>query len=543
MGTSTKEIIESGKAVLGVEFGSTRIKAVLTDPSNKPVAKGFFQWENRFEDGFWTYPIQDVWTGLQKAYSSLCDDVKDKYGVKIKKLAAMGFSAMMHGYLAFDAKGDLLVPFRTWRNTTTQKAAGILTSEFSFKIPQRWSIAHLYQAILNDEEHVKNISFITTLAGYVHWKLTGEKVLGIGDASGMFPVDSLTFSYDKNLIDIFNNLICDKNYPWSIQDILPQIKLSGDFSGELTEEGAKLIDPTGNLEAKIPVCPPEGDAATGLTATNCVAPYTGSVSSGTSIFAMVVLEKSSPDYNTEFDMVTTPTGNPVAMVHCNNCTSDLNAWVKLFGEVSSVFGGETDMNKLFETLYKKALDGSSDCGGLLSYNFLSGEHTLGIDSGIPMFLRLPGSDFNLANFMRSQLYSSMAALKINMERLLEKDKINIKQLVGHGGLFKTKEVAQKFMAGALNTPISVIETADEGGAFGMALLASYMLRKEKYPSLEEFLLEEVFDKSQISTVYPTESDTYGFQKYIDAYKKYFTAEKEALESWGKKEMSLNARKT
>ncbi|NLI58764.1 MAG: ATPase [Clostridium sp.] len=533
MKTSTKEIIESGKAILGVEFGSTRIKAVLIDPSNKPIAKGYFQWENSFENGFWTYPIQDVWTGLQKAYSSLCDDVKDKYGVKIEKLAAMGFSAMMHGYLAFDSEGNLLVPFRTWRNTTTQKAADTLTSKFNFKIPQRWSIAHLYQAILNNEEHVKDISFITTLAGYVHWQLTGEKVLGIGDASGMFPIDGLTYSYDKNFINIFNNLIYDKNYPWQIQDILPQIKLAGDFSGELTEDGAKLIDPTGTLEAKIPVCPPEGDAATGLTATNCVAPYTGSISSGTSIFAMVVLEKSSSDYNTEFDIVATPTGNPVAMVHCNNCTSDLNAWVKLFSEISSVLGGETDMNKIFETLYKKALDGSNDCGGLLSYNFLSGEPVLNIDAGIPMFIRLPDSDFNLANFMRSQLYTSMAALKISMDRMLKKDKSKIKQLVGHGGLFKTEGVAQKFMASALNMPISVIETADEGGSFGMALLASYMLNKEKYQSLEDFLLGDVFDKSQITTIHPTKSETYGFQKYLDIYKGYFGTETEALKSWKK----------
>ncbi|AUG57753.1 xylulokinase [Acetivibrio saccincola] len=539
MKTLTREIIENGKAVLGVEFGSTRIKAVLIDPSNKPVAKGFFQWENRFENGFWTYPVQDIWTGLKKAYSSLCDDVKNKYGVEIKKLAAIGFSAMMHGYLAFDSKGNLLVPFRTWRNTTTQKAAEILTSKFSFRIPQRWSIAHLYQAILNDEEHVKDISFITTLAGYIHWKLTGEKVLGIGDASGMFPVDSQTYSYDENLIDIFNNLISGKKYPWKIQDILPKIKLAGEFSGELTEEGAKLIDPNGNLEAKIPLCPPEGDAGTGLTATNCVAPYTGSISSGTSIFAMVVLDKSSPDYNKEFDMVATPTGNPVAMVHCNNCTSGINAWVKLFSEVSHTLGGETDMNKIFEALYKKALDGSSDCGGLLSYNFLSGEPVLNLDSGIPMFMPLPGSDFNLGNFMRSQLYTSMAALKISMDRMLKKDKTKIKQLVGHGGLFKTKNVAQKFMADALGIPVSVIETADEGGAFGMALLASYMLNKEKYKSLEEFLLEEVFDKSEISTIHPSEMDTDGFQKYLDTYIKYLPVEKEAIELW-KKERSINA---
>lgn len=533
METSTKEIIETGKAVLGIEFGSTRIKAVLIDPSSKPIAKGFFEWENSFENGFWTYSIQDVWTGLQSAYRSLCDDVKNKYKTEIKKLASIGFSAMMHGYLALDSEDNLLVPFRTWRNTTTEKAAKILSSKFSFKIPLRWSIAHLYQAILDDEEHVKDISFITTLAGYVHWQLTGEKVLGIGDASGMFPVDFMCFSYDINMINTFNNLIYDKNYSWKLEDILPQIKLAGEFSGELTEDGAKLIDPTGTLEANIPICPPEGDAATGLTATNCVEPHTGSISSGTSIFAMVVLEETSSDYHNEFDIVATPTGNPVAMVHCNNCTSDLNAWVKLFSEISSVLGGETDMNKIFETLYKKALDGDSDSGGLLSYSFLSGEPVLNIDSGIPMFIRLPDSDFSLANFMRSKLYSSMVALKISMDKLFEKDKTKIKQLVGHGGLFKTKGVAQSFMASALNTPISVIETADEGGAWGIALLASYMLNKEKYQSLEEFLLAEVFEQSQISTINPTKSDTDGFEKYLDTYKQYFGAETEVLKSWKK----------
>lgn len=533
METLTKEIIKTGKAVLGIEFGSTRIKAILIDPSKKPIAKGFFEWENRFENGFWTYSIQDVWKGLQNAYRSLCDDVKNKYKIEIKRLASIGFSAMMHGYLAFDSKDDLLVPFRTWRNTTTGKAAEILSSKFSFKIPLRWSIAHLYQAILDDEEHVKDISFITTLAGYVHWKLTGKKVLGIGDASGMFPVDSTNYSYDKNMINIFNTLIYDKKLFLKLQDILPQIKLAGEFAGKLTEDGAKLIDPTGTLEAKIPLCPPEGDAATGLTATNCVSPYTGSISSGTSIFAMVVLEKKSPDYHNELDIVATPTGNPVAMVHCNNCTSDLNAWIKLFSEISSILGGETDMNKIFETLYKKALEGSSDCGNLLSYNFLSGEPVLNIDSGIPMFMRLPNSDFNLANFMRSKLYSSMAALKISMDKLFEKDKTKIKRLVGHGGLFKTKEVAQSFMASALNTPISVIETADEGGAWGIALLASYMLNKEKYQSLEEFLLVEVFDHSQVSTIQPTKSDTEGFEKYLDSYNQYFGVEKEAVKSWKK----------
>ncbi|MDQ2087178.1 FGGY-family carbohydrate kinase [Herbivorax sp. ANBcel31] len=539
MRTSTKEIIKTGKAVLGIEFGSTRIKAVLVDPSNKPIAKGFFEWENRFENGFWTYHIKDVWKGLQSAYRSLCDDVKNKYGIEIKKLAAIGFSAMMHGYLAFDREDNLLVPFRTWRNTTTEKAAKILTSKFSFKIPLRWSIAHLYQAVLDDEKHVKDISFITTLAGYVHWQLTGQKVLGVGDASGMFPVDSKSNSYDTNMVNIFNELICDKNHPWGLQDILPQIKHAGEFSGKLTKDGVKLIDPTENLEPGIPICPPEGDAATGLTATNCTSPHTGCISSGTSIFSMVVLEKSSSNHHNEFDMVATPTGNPVAMVHCNNCTSDLNAWVKLFCEISSILGGETDMNKVFETLYKKALDGSNDCGGLLSYNFLSGEPVLKIDNGIPMFMRLPDSNFDVANFMRAQLYTSMSALKISMDALFEKDETKITRLVGHGGLFKTKGVAQRFMAGALNAPISVIETADEGGAWGISLLASYMLNKEKYQSLENFLLSEVFDSSQISTIHPCESDTDGFQKYLETYKQYFEAETQVLKSW-KKGVDSNA---
>ncbi|TYQ13131.1 UNVERIFIED_CONTAM: sugar (pentulose or hexulose) kinase [Acetivibrio alkalicellulosi] len=531
MKISAKEIIETGKAVLGVEFGSTRIKAVLIDQSNKPIAKGYFEWENRLEDGFWTYHINDVWAGLQSAYRSLCDDVKIKYGTEIKKLAAMGFSAMMHGYLAFDSEDNLLVPFRTWRNTTTENAAKTLTSKFSFNIPQRWSIAHLYQAILNGEKHVKDISFITTLAGYIHWQLTGQKALGIGDASGMFPVDSEHNSYNTNMINIFDDLICDYSYSWKLKDILPQIKLAGEFSGKLTTDGARMIDPTENLESGIPLCPPEGDATTGLTATNCVAPNTGCVSSGTSIFSMVVLENSSLSNNHEFDMVTTPTGNPVAMVHCNNCTSDLNAWVRLFSEISSILGGETDMNIVFEKLYQKATDGNSDCGGLLSYNFLSGEPIFNIDNGMPMFVRMPDSNFNLANFMRAQLYSSMAALKINMDKLFDKENVKIKHLVGHGGLFKTKGVAQRFMASALNTPISVIETADEGGAWGISLLASYMLNKEKYLSLESFLSTEVFNMTQISTIHPCKSDIDGFQKYLEVYKKCFGAEISVIESW------------
>ena len=407
--SDVKNTIANGKAVLGIEFGSTRIKAVLVDENNMPIASGDHDWENRLENGVWTYTLEDIWTGLQDCYQKMTEDVKEKYGVAVEKLAAIGFSAMMHGYLAFDKEGNLLVPFRTWRNTITQEASEALTKVFNFHVPQRWSIAHLYQAILNGEKHVPKVDFFTTLDGYIHWQLTGEKVLGVGSASGMFPIDSTIKDYDKAMIQKFDELVAPKGFPWKLEHLLPKVLLAGDKAGVLTEEGAKKLDPTGTLQAGCPLCPPEGDAGTGMVATNSVKQRTGNVSAGTSVFAMIVLEKALKRVHEEIDMVTTPSGDAVAMVHCNNCTSDLNAWVNIFKEFAESFGIDVDMNKLFGTLYNKALEGDKDCGGLLAYNYFSGEHITGFEEGRPMFVRTPDSKFSLANFMRANLYTSLGA--------------------------------------------------------------------------------------------------------------------------------------
>ncbi len=428
----------------------------------------------------------------RKAIRNLSKEVSEKYNTPLKTIGAIGFSAMMHGYMAFDKDGNLLVPFRTWRNTITGQASEQLTDLFQFNIPQRWSIAHLYQAILNKEPHVKDISHQTTLAGYVHWKLTGQKVLGVGEASGMFPIDSKTNDYDKRMLGLFNERIKAENISWKLEDILPKVLVAGDAAGVLTEEGAKLLDPTGELQAGIPLCPPEGDAGTGMVATNSVAERTGNVSAGTSVFAMIVLEKALSKLYPEIDMVTTPTGKPVAMVHSNNCTSDLNAWVDLFQEFTRVLGVDISESKLYEMLYQKALTGDADGGGLLAYNYVSGEHITHLEEGRPLFVRTPESRFTLANFMRVHLFSSLGALKIGMDILFEQEKVKIDQLLGHGGFFKTKEVGQKIMAAAMNVPVSVMETAGEGGAWGIALLASYMLNKSENEPLEAYLSDKVF---------------------------------------------------
>lgn len=525
--TSIKETIENGRTVLGIELGSTRIKAVLVDESHKPIASGDYEWENRLENGFWTYSLEDIWTGLRRSYLNLAADVLEKYGVQLKKIGAIGFSAMMHGYMAFDKGGQLLVPFRTWRNSTTGQAAEALTELFSYNIPQRWSIAHLYQAILNGEEHVKDITYITTLAGYIHWKLTGSKVIGIGDASGMFPIDPETKNYHPVMMRQFNELIADKNYPWQLQDILPEVLLAGENAGTLTEEGAAILDESGLLEAGIPLCGPEGDAGTGMAATNSVAQRTGNVSAGTSVFAMVVLERELKKVYPEIDMVTTPDGSLVGMVHANNCTSDLNAWVGLFKEFAESFGMDVDMNKLFGTLYNKAMEGDTDCGGLLSYGYLSGENITGIDDGRPLFVRSPKSRFNLANFMRSHLYTSLGALKIGMDILLKEENVAIDTIFGHGGLFKTKGVGQQILADAINTPVSVMETAGEGGPWGMALLASYMLYKEEGESLQDYLANKVFGENKGSELKPSEEGVDGFEVFINRYKQGIAIEQAA----------------
>lgn len=515
---SCKEIIESGKAFLGIEFGSTRIKAVLIDETHTPIASGSHKWENRLEEGFWTYSLEDIWNGLRECYKDLAQDVRTRYGVGIKKLSAIGFSAMMHGYTAFDKEGNLLVPFRTWRNSTTGQAAKKLTELFDYNIPERWSIAHLYQAVLNGEEHVKNIDYVTTLAGYIHWKMTGEKVLGIGDVSGMFPIDSEIGNYQAEMVDKFDDLLKEKNYPWKLEEIFPKVVLAGEKAGVLTEEGAKLLDESGQLEAGIPLCPPEGDAGTGMVATNSVGVRTGNVSAGTSVFAMIVLEKALSKVYPEIDMVTTPDGYPVAMVHANNCTSDLNAWVELFKEFAETMGIKLDMDELYGTLYRKALEGDKDCGGLLSYGFLSGEFIMGITEGRPMFVRTPDSRFNLANFMRSHLYAALGALKVGMDILNEGETVSIDKMTGHGGLFKTEGVGQKIMAAAVKAPVSVMETAGEGGPWGEAILAAYMMNKEDGETLQDYLNCKVFADAKCVTIEPNTEDMEGLESYISKFK-------------------------
>lgn len=525
---NVKEWIQSGKAVMGLEFGSTRIKAVLIDGTHTPVASGDHEWENRLDNGIWTYTLEDIWTGLRDAYAKLAEDVRQKYGVTLTRVAAIGFSAMMHGYMAFDQEGKLLVPFRTWRNGITGPASDALTELFQYNIPQRWSIAHLYQAILNEEAHVKDVAYITTLAGYIHWRLTGRKVLGVGDASGMFPIDVETKDYQESMICKFDGLVADRNYPWKLREILPEVLTAGEDAGVLTEEGARLLDESGHLEAGIPLCPPEGDAGTGMAATNSVAKRTGNVSAGTSIFGMVVLEKELQKVHREIDLVTTPDGSLVAMVHANNCTSDLNAWVGIFREFAESFGIEADRDKLFETLYRKALEGDPDCGGILSYGYLSGENITGVSEGRPLVVRTPESRFNLANLMRSHLFTSLGALKVGMDILMKEEKAEVDSILGHGGLFKTREVGQRFLAGAINAPVSVMETAGEGGPWGMALLAAYRIRKDEGETLEHYLAEKVFAGNRGTRVEPDPKDVDGFETFTERYLQGIAIEQAAV---------------
>jgi sugar (pentulose or hexulose) kinase len=525
----TQKVIESGKTALGIEFGSTRIKAVLIGEDLAPIASGSHEWENRYENGIWTYSLEDIWTGLQDSYRKLSNEVFEKYNTPLKTIGAIGFSAMMHGYMAFDTDENLLVPFRTWRNSTTGQASKKLTDLFQFNIPLRWSIAHLYQAILNREPHVEDIHFQTTLAGYVHWKLTGQKVLGVGEGSGMFPIDSKTNDYDTRKIELFNELLRAENISWKLPDILPEVLLAGDAAGVLTEEGARLLDPSGQLQAGIPLCPPEGDAETGMVATNSVAERTGNVSAGTSVFAMIVLEKALSTVYPEIDMVTTPTGKPVAMVHSNNCTSDLNSWVDLFREFSDALGVEISQSRLFEMLYQKALMGDADGGGLLVYNYLSGEPITQLEEGRPLFVRTPESRFTLSNFMRVHLFSALGALRIGMDILFEQERVKIDKILGHGGFFKTKEVGQRIMAAALNVPVSVMETAGEGGAWGIALLASYMIRKAENEPLEAYLFNKVFAGEEGTTIAPNQADIDGFTVFMERYKKGLVIERAAVD--------------
>lgn len=523
-----REMIESGRVYLGIELGSTRIKAVLIGSDHSPVASGDHTWENHYENGLWTYPLSEVWEGLQDAYARLAADVKASYGVALKKPAAMGVSAMMHGYLPFDRQGNQLTEFRTWRNTVTGQAAAQLTERFAFNIPQRWSIAHLQQSVLNGEEHVQDIAFLTTLAGYVHWKLTGRKVLGVGEASGMFPIDSTVNDYDAAMVQSYDELIADKGFGWKLRDILPEVLPAGENAGSLTAEGARLLDPTGMLQPGVPLCPPEGDAGTGMTATNAVAARTGNVSAGTSVFAMVVLEKPLSQVYSEIDMVTTPTGKPVAMVHCNNCTNEINAWANVFKGFLEALGQKPDMNAVYTAMFQTALQGEKNGGGVLLYNYLSGEPVAGLSDGRPLLVRTPGAKLDFANFMRVQLYSALGALKLGLD-ILSRENVVVDRLMGHGGFFKTPVVGQKIMAAAAGAPVSVMKTAGEGGPWGMALLAAYLAEKAENQTLEEYLESCVFAGQEGSTVEPDAEDQAGFAEFIRTYAAGLAVEQAAVD--------------
>lgn len=525
-----KNNIINGQAVIGIEMGSTRIKTVLIGADNSPIASGSHDWENSYVDNIWTYSLESIWQGVQDSYRKMAENVQEKYGVTIQSVKSIGFSGMMHGYLAFDKEENLLVPFRTWRNNITGQASLELTKLFNYPIPQRWSIAHLYQAILNKEKHVPDIDFMTTLAGYVHWKLTGQKVLGVGEASGVFPIDLNTKSFNSIMIDQFNQKVADHGFPWKLENILPKVLVAGEGAGELTAEGAKLLDASGQLKSGIPLCPPEGDAGTGMAATNSVSVRTGNVSAGTSVFAMIVLEKELSKVYPEIDLVTTPSGELVAMVHSNNCTSNYDAWIGLFGEAIKALGLNVDKPKLYDTLLGLALQGDPDCGGLLSYGYVSGEHITHFEEGRPLFVRSSNGKFNLANFMRVNLFTALGALKIGMNILLEKESVKVDEIMGHGGFFKTKEVGQKIMGAAFNVPVNVMETAGEGGAWGIALLASYMVNKGENESLEEFLKQRVFAGSLGSSIAPDPSDVAGFNEFIDRYIQGLAIERAAVEN-------------
>ena len=523
------EQIREGTAVLGIEFGSTRIKSVLIDRDHQVIASGSHEWENDYVDGIWTYSESAILEGLRSSYADLKKDVASRYGIVLNKIGGLGISAMMHGYLPFDSGMRLLVPFRTWRNTITQPAAEKLTALFSFNMPQRWSLSHLYQAILNAEDHVKDIAFLTTLAGWIHYLLTGRKVLGVGDASGMMPVDSATCTYDASMVSAFDALIAEKHYPWKLLEILPEVLCAGQNAGFLTADGAKLLDPEGDLQAGCPLCPPEGDAGTGMAATNSVRERTGNVSAGTSIFSMIVLEKPLSRVYPEIDIVTTPTGKQVGMVHCNSCTSDINAWVSLFREFTDLLGVKTDTGDVFTRLFRKSLEGDPDCGGLVNFNYLAGEPVTGTSEGRPMFVRLPDADMNLANFMRAQIYSSMETLKYGME-IMNRENVAIDCVYGHGGLFKTEGVGQNYLAAAIHAPVTVMETAGEGGAWGIALLADFLVYRTPDETLEDYLQNRVFTGMKQITVAPDPADEKGFDRYMQRFVSCLPAQKSAAEN-------------
>ena len=523
------EAITSGRTALGIELGSTRIKAVLIGPDHAPLAVGSSDWENQFVDRLWTYSLDDVWSGVQHSVAALAEDVQRRHGVELAGVGALGVSAMMHGYLAFDADGALLTPFRTWRNTNTGRSAERLSTEFGFNIPHRWSVAHLYQAILDREEHLGRLHHLTTLAGYVHWQLTGEQVLGIGDASGMFPIDSGTGGYDTTMLARFDQLAAEAGVELSLAELLPAIALAGQPAGTLTPAGAELLDPTGRLRPGIPLCPPEGDAGTGMVATNSVAPRTGNVSAGTSIFAMVVLEQELSRVHHELDLVTTPAGDPVAMVHCNNGASELDAWAGLFTDFARALGAEVDPSAVFETLFTAALGGVSDCGVMLAYNYLSGEPITSFEEGRPLFLRSPDSRLDLGTFMRTHLFASLATLRIGMDVLQKSEGVRLDRMFAHGGLFRTEGVAQRFLAAAIDTPVAVGDVAAEGGAWGIAVLAAFATRRPPGQSLAGYLDTTVFTGTSLQTADPDPTDAAGFDAFMQRYVAALPVERAAVD--------------
>ncbi|WP_079476718.1 xylulokinase [Marinococcus halophilus] len=524
-----KQAILQGETSLGIEFGSTRIKAVLIDNHANTIATGSYEWENQLVNGYWTYNQVDIITGLQAAYSDMKFEVESTYGITIRTIGAIGVSAMMHGYMPFDHTGELLVPFRTWRNTTTGTAASELTSLFQHNIPERWSIAHLYQAMLNEEPHLPRVHLITTLSGYIHWLLTEEEAIGAGDASGMFPYDDIAQDYNASMLQQFDKLVQPKGYPWRIIDILPKVFRAGEQAGALTSAGIKILDRSQNLQPGIPFCPPEGDAGTGMVATNSVRKRIGNVSVGTSVFAMIVLDQKLSRIHPEVDLVTTPNGHPVAMVHANNCSSDLNAWLELFREFSAAVGQEIESHQLFEVMLQKALEADPDGGGLLSYGYLSGENITGLEHGRPLFVRSPESSFTLANFMRTHLFSAFGALKIGMDLLTNEENVAIDTIFAHGGLFKTPVVGQKIVAAAMDAPVSVMNTAGEGGAWGIAILASYMKNKNQEEDLEDYLHNHVFQEIEMQEIHPDRFDVEGFETFMERYKQGLVIEQKAVD--------------
>jgi sugar (pentulose or hexulose) kinase len=516
-GVDPRAAIAAGQTSLGIELGSTRIKAVLIGPDHAPLVSGAHDWENQFVDRVWTYSLDAVWSGLQAAVAALLAEAEATYGIRPANLQAIGVSAMMHGYLAFDEAGELLVPFRTWRNTSTGPAAHELTELFGYNIPLRWSIAHLRQATLDDEPHVPQVRTITTLAGYVHWKLTGRRVLGIGDASGLFPIDTTTKTYDATML---------ARYPGDVAPLLPEVLLAGQDAGHLTDEGARLLDPTGTVQPGIPLCPPEGDAGTGMVATNAVAQRTGNVSVGTSIFAMVVLEKPLTQVHHELDLVTTPSGDLVAMVHCNNGASELGAWAEVFGQFAAALGQPADADEVFGTLLREALKGDADGGGLLAYNYLSGEPITGLSEGRPVVVRTPDSRLTLANFARTQVYSAFGTLSLGM-RVLADEGVELDSMYAHGGLFRTEGVAQRLLAAAVGAPVTVGTTAGEGGAWGIAVLAAYLGSDQ---DLSTYLRERVFADATSTTVEPVPDDVRGYDTFLERYSAGLAIERAAVEA-------------